>query len=66
MSATVTCVLCRGVFWQEPDGSQAESFVGHDCRSTKPSKIRPVSDEQWGQITARLNHPSSWTPDGAA
>lgn len=71
MSGTnITCANCCRVFWQEDDAAQAHSFLNHKCAETKRSQTITnyswVSDSEWGAITARFNHPSNFTPDGAA
>ena len=68
--ANITCANCRKVFWHQNDAAQAQAFLSHSCAETKRSQTvtnySSVSDNEWGAITARLNHPSSFTPDGAA
>jgi hypothetical protein len=68
--ANITCANCRKVFWHDDDAAQAQAFLSHNCAETKRSQTvtnySSVSDNEWSAITARLNHPSNYTPDGAA
>jgi len=68
--ANITCANCRRVFWHEDDAAQAEAFLSHKCRETRRTQTLTnysrVSDSEWADITARYQHPSNWTPDGAA
>jgi len=68
--ANITCANCRKVFWHDDNAAQAQAFLSHNCAETKRSQTvtnySSVSDNEWGAITARLNHPSNFTPDGAA
>lgn len=68
--ANITCALCRKVFWHDDDAAQAHAFLNHKCAETRRSQTvtnySSVSDAEWSQITARISHPSNWTPDGAA
>jgi len=68
--ANITCANCRKVFWHEDDAAQAQAFLGHNCAETNRSQTvtnySRVSDAQWGEITAHYQHPSNYTPDGAA
>jgi hypothetical protein len=68
--ANITCANCRRVFWHEDDAAQAQAFLEHNCHETRRTQTLTnysrVSDAEWEQIRARLEHPSAHTPDGAA
>jgi hypothetical protein len=62
---TVHCFYCSRCF------KNADSLPAHDCRRTTHKQTENtttrVTPEQWAQISARLQHPSStYVPDGAA
>jgi hypothetical protein len=68
--ANVTCANCRRVFWHEDDAAQAHAFLNHKCSQTRRTQTLTnysrVTDAEWAQISARLQHPSNYSPDGAA
>jgi len=68
--ANITCANCRKVFWHDDDAAQAQAFLNHKCAETKRSQTvtnySRVSDDEWAQIAAHYQHPSNYTPDGAA
>lgn len=68
--ANITCASCRRVFWHEDDAAQAQAFLDHKCRETRRTQTLTnysrVSDAEWAEIRARLDHPSNYSPDGAA
>ena len=68
--ANITCANCRKVFWHQNDSAQAQAFLSHSCAETKRSQTvtnySSVSNDEWAAFQARCNHPSSFTPDGAA
>jgi hypothetical protein len=68
--ANVTCANCRRVFWHEDDAAQAHAFLNHKCSQTRRTQTLTnysrVSDAEWSAFQARCNHPSSYSPDGAA
>ena len=68
--ANITCANCRKVFWHQNDAAQAQAFLSHSCAETKRSQTvnnySSVSNDEWAAFQARCNHPSSFTPDGAA
>lgn len=68
--ANITCANCRKVFWHDDDAAQAQAFLDHKCSETKRSQTLTnysrVSDDEWAEIQSRFNHPSNFTPDGAA
>ena len=61
---TFHCFHCARVF------TNADDLPGHNCRATTRRQTEHsttrVSDKQWSEISARLAHPSAYTPDGAA
>ena len=68
--ANITCANCRKVFWHQNDAAQAQAFLSHSCAETRRSQTvtnySSVSNDEWAAFQARCNHPSSFTPDGAA
>lgn len=68
--ANITCANCRKVFWHDDDAAQAQAFLSHNCAETRRSQTvtnySRVSDAEWAAFQSRCNHPSGYTPDGAA
>ena len=68
--ANITCANCRKVFWHQNDAAQAQAFLSHSCAETNRSQTvtnySSVSNDEWAAFQARCNHPSNFSPDGAA